>query len=363
MRFLNWAYNYNFRQAMRHLTIRGRACDRVALTTYLDETYGGKSYLYYNGRSALAVALKALLGSKVAGAKVGVNAYTCYSVVQAVQDVGAKVVYLDIDRKTFNFTPRTLAEAVKKHKLQAVIIQNTLGNTVDIKTIERVARLAHLKIIEDLAHSVGRTYKDGRLVGTVGDATFFSFGRGKPVDVEHGSALVLRKEFINAKIYVPVKLPSRWNRHRDRIYPILGWKIRKFYHLGGRVFAWFALKTRLVTRSADGKVTPHITLTNWQARLALEQLRSNPKLTRIPLLVENRDRVLRALARSGYHFADIWWDVAVSPRRLFSKVKYDARKTPVAFEVGEKMINIPTGLSVKEKNKIIKIIKKASRGA
>ncbi|MCL2002110.1 DegT/DnrJ/EryC1/StrS family aminotransferase, partial [Candidatus Saccharibacteria bacterium] len=202
MRFLSWAHNYSFKRAIRHLTIRGRACDRAALTQYLNDTYSGKSYLYYNGRSALAVALKTLLGPKVAGKKVGVNAYTCYAVVQAVQDVGAKVVYLDIDKKTYNFSPETLVSAIKKQKLSAVIIQNTLGITADIKAIEKISRIAGLKIIEDLAHSPNLNYKDGRMTGTVGDAVFFSFGRGKPVDTEHGAALVLRNEFQDAKIYV-----------------------------------------------------------------------------------------------------------------------------------------------------------------
>lgn len=361
MKFLSWGYNYTFRQAMRHYFIRGRKSDRLALTAYLDQEYDGKSYLYYNGRSALAVALKTLLGPKVAGAKVGINAYTCYAVVQAIQDVGAKVVYLDIDKKTYNFTARTLAETVKTQKLSAVIVQNTLGVVSPIAEIEKIAKIAKLKIIEDLAHSVGLKYKDGRRVGTVGDATFFSFGRGKPVDAEHGAALVLRKEFAAAKIYIPTKLASRRNRRRDRLYPIIGWKVRKFYKFGGRAIAWFAKSTGLVRGSVEGKPEPFVTMANWQARLILEQLKGKPKMTRLPFLVDNREQVLKALAKQGYYFYEIWWDVAVSPRRLFSQVGYDAKKTPVAYEVGEKMINLPTDLTAKQKAEVVSIIKSVSK--
>ncbi|MCL2371400.1 DegT/DnrJ/EryC1/StrS family aminotransferase [Candidatus Saccharibacteria bacterium] len=360
MRFLGWAYNYNFKQAWRHYTIRGRTADRIALTTYLDTTYGGKSYLYYNGRSALSVALKTLLGAKVVGAKIGVNAYTCYSVIQAVEDTGAKVVFLDIDKQTFNFSAKTLAETAKKHRLQAVIIQNTLGFTADIKTIDKVCKLAKIKIIEDLAHSVGLDYSDGRKVGTVGDATFFSFGRGKPVDVEHGAALVLRNQFTDAKIYTPTKMPRLRYRRSDRLYPVVGWKVRTFYRVGGKVIAWIALNTGLIAKSAEGKVQPHVTITNWQARLVLEQLQAGPKMSRTPLLVENRNQVLKALTNNGYFFSDIWWDAAIGPRRLFSKVtNFDPTKTPIAYEVGEKMINLPIDLTAKEKKEIIKIIKEA----
>ncbi|MCL2038490.1 DegT/DnrJ/EryC1/StrS family aminotransferase [Candidatus Saccharibacteria bacterium] len=363
MKFLSYAYNFTFRQAWRHLTIRGRECDRIALTQYLDQTYAGKSYLYYNGRSALAVALKTLLGAKVQGAKIGVNAYTCYAVVQAVQEVGAQVVYLDIDPKTYNFTAQTLAQTLKKQRLAAVIVQNTLGVVSDITGVEKVAKLAKLKIIEDLAHSVGLRYKDGRPVGTVGDATFFSFGRGKPVDTEHGAALVLRGDYAQAKIYVPTKLTSRQNRRRDRLYPILGWKIRKTYRTIGRPLAWFCKAIGLLRGSVEGKPEPFVTMANWQARLVLEQLQNKPKLTRLPLLVKNRDAVLKALAKHGYYFYEIWWDSAVSPRRLFSKVGYDQTKTPIAYQVGERMLNLPTNLTAREKREVVKIIKEASRGA
>jgi dTDP-4-amino-4,6-dideoxygalactose transaminase len=376
MKFLGWAYNYTFRQAMRHLTIRGRESDRTALVEFLNREYEGKSYLYYNGRSALAVALNTLLGPKVRGAKIGVNAYTCYAVVQAVQDVGAKVVYLDIELDTYNFSAATLARAAKQQKLSAVIVQNTLGVTLPITEVEKVAKRENIKIIEDLAHCVGLSYKDGRKVGTVGDATFLSFGRGKPVDTEHGAALVLRGIYAAAKVYTPTKLARRSARRRDRLYPILGWKIRKTYRTVGRGFAWFCLRTGLMQKSAEGKVEPHITLANWQARLALEQLQggrgrlskrgqtpSGPRMTRLPLLVKNRKLVLKALAARGYYFDAIWWDIAVSPERYFARVGFDATKTPVAFAVGEQMINIPTNLNAREKQEVISIIREVSRGA
>ncbi len=364
MRFLAWAYNYNFAQAWRHLTVRGRDADRARLIEYLNQTYQGKSYLYYNGRSALSVALKTLLGPKVKGARVGVNAYTCYAVVQAVRDLGAEVVYLEIERETYNYSAATLERAAKQERLAAVIIQNTLGVLSPIREIERVAKQHNLKIIEDLAHAVGLHYPDGRLVGTVGEASFFSFGRGKPVDTEHGAALVLRRSFADAKIYQPNKIPPRQQRRRDRLYPLLGWLVRRTYRIYlGRVLAVLSKQLGLVRGSVEGRVEPHLTLASWQARLALEQLQAGPKINRQPLLVKNRPSVVRALAKHGYHFSEIWWDVAVSPRRLFSQVGYNPNKTPVAFAVGETMLNLPTDLSASERREVMAIIQEHQGGA
>jgi dTDP-4-amino-4,6-dideoxygalactose transaminase len=54
-----------------------------------------------------------------------------------------------------------------------------------------VARRHNLKVIEDCAHSLGATYK-GRVVGTLGDASFFSFQAFKPLNTYGGGLAWMR---------------------------------------------------------------------------------------------------------------------------------------------------------------------------
>jgi dTDP-4-amino-4,6-dideoxygalactose transaminase len=57
--------------------------------------------------------------------------------------------------------------------------------------ILQIARQHGLKVIEDCAHSLGAEYK-GRAVGTLGDASFFSFQAFKPLNTHGGGLAWLR---------------------------------------------------------------------------------------------------------------------------------------------------------------------------
>jgi len=61
----------------------------------------------------------------------------------------------------------------------------------DMDPILAIARAANLKVIEDCAHSLGATYK-GLMVGTLGDASFFSFQAFKPLNTYGGGLAWLR---------------------------------------------------------------------------------------------------------------------------------------------------------------------------
>ena len=54
-----------------------------------------------------------------------------------------------------------------------------------------LAREHDLKVIEDCAHALGSTYK-GRMVGTLGDASFFSFQAFKPLNTFGGGLAWMR---------------------------------------------------------------------------------------------------------------------------------------------------------------------------
>src|SRR5690606_22020366 len=85
----------------------------------------------------------------------------------------AKIVFADIDEKTYNINP----EQIKSHitqKTKAIIPVDFTGQPCDIDSIMEVARKHNLVVIQDGAHSLGAIYK-GKKVGTQADMTMFSF--------------------------------------------------------------------------------------------------------------------------------------------------------------------------------------------
>jgi dTDP-4-amino-4,6-dideoxygalactose transaminase len=316
------------------------------------------------------------------GSRVAINGLTCYAVPQAVKAADCVPVYVDINAQDFNFDIEELGKILTSDpKIKAVIIQNHLGLAVDIKAIEKLAKKHDLTIIEDLAHCAGSHYADGREVGTVGDATALSFGKSKAIDTTEGGALVLRvapsfaleedmedgraRERASSEVIVGATsrqvLPALADRLRDRIYPITGWKVRQAFRIGlGKAVVAFVFKTRLVTRSAEGRVNPRLRLTHWQAKLALEQFKnlnqtaktrakyaaqySYPKtssILRIPFLVNNRNRLLKQLQKHNIFLDDSWYDVPVSPKRYYARSNFPETSCPVATRVAGQMLNLP----------------------
>lgn len=329
------------------------------LSSYLGERYGGEAILTKNGRSALALALKAYFHK---GDKIIVNGFTCYAVVEAVKAAGLVPVFADIEEETLNFSARTL-EKVVNESCTGLIIQNTLGNPVDIREIERFAGKHGLMIIEDLAHSAGVVYADGREAGTVGMATAFSFGKDKAVDTVSGGALVLRYPCKN-RIKAPTEIPQFSDRIRARFYPMWGSLCRRLtrVHLGG-VLMRFLIRTRLVERSADNKLDLSRTLAPFEAKLALEQFR---KLGKGPLrdfaLVQNRGEVLKELRAAGYYFDGFWYEKPVSPERYYASVGFPEEACPTAVKVSQTIINLPRYYKSSDLAGARKIIRKYTLG-
>lgn len=342
----------------------GSAQDLTDLYKYLYEEYDGEQVIVTrNGRSAIAAGLnyylRDFLGQK--DGEVIINGFTCYAVVQGVTAAGFTPVYADIDQKTLNFTVETL-EKVLTTKTKAVIVQNTLGNMVDIVEVEKFCKKHGLLLIEDLAHSTGRFYPDGREAGKVGKVVAFSFGKEKSIDAISGGAVVFRdkKMFL---VPVPQQPIPEKEEIRARAYPTIGSIYRRlsYVKLNG-VFMHLMLKTGLVRKSADAEVDyEKVGLSNIQAKIALSQLKEKSRLAKKPLrefyLVDDQKLVLKELRKAGYFFDGFWYEKPVSPERYYKKVHFPEDKCPVAVEVSKRIVNLPGYYSEKDLEPARKIIK------
>jgi len=95
----------------------------------------------------------------------------------AVTQVGAKVVPVEPDIRTYNIDP-TLIEAAITPKTKAIMVVHLYGQTAEMAPILKLAKKYNLKVIEDAAQAHGATYQ-GKKAGALGDAAGFSFYPGK----------------------------------------------------------------------------------------------------------------------------------------------------------------------------------------
>lgn len=128
-----------------------------------------------SGTSALFLALKALgVGS---GDEVITTTHSFFATVEAIVEVGARPVLVDIDPETYTLSLQQ-AEQKISNKTRAVIPVHIYGNPVSMGPLMELARSAGLHIVEDCAQSHLAEYQGGK-TGTFGAAGCFSFYPGK----------------------------------------------------------------------------------------------------------------------------------------------------------------------------------------
>ncbi len=128
-----------------------------------------------NGTDAIFIALKTLgIG---AGDEVITVANSFIATSESITQTGARVVFVDIDPKTYNIDTTKIEAKITK-QTKAIIPVHLYGQPVDMDPILALAKKYNLKIVEDCAQAHGAVYK-GRTIGSIGDMASFSFYPGK----------------------------------------------------------------------------------------------------------------------------------------------------------------------------------------
>ena len=135
----------------------------------------GHGIAFAYGRSALTIALRALLG---AGVEVICPAYTCVVVAHAIVSSGNTPVFIDCGADDFNMD-LDAAEAAITARTGAIIATSLFGHPVDIDRTDAL-RAAHpgVLMIQDCAHSFDAAWR-GRAVQQAGDFALFGLNISK----------------------------------------------------------------------------------------------------------------------------------------------------------------------------------------
>jgi len=116
-----------------------------------------------NGSDALIFALRACGISE--GDEVITIPHTFIATTEAISNVGGKVVFVDIDPKTYTIDISKIEEKINE-RTKAIIPVHLYGQPADMEPIMGLAKKYNLKVIEDAAQAHGAEYK-GKKVGSV----------------------------------------------------------------------------------------------------------------------------------------------------------------------------------------------------
>lgn len=118
--------------------------------------------------------------------------YTCYSVAASVARAGLSIRPYDLDPKTLSPDMSFLEQAASNRTL-AILVQHLFGIPTVLNEIRPIAKKVGAILIEDAAQALGGSL-NGSLLGTEGDYGLFSFGRGKPLPLGSGGALIAKDQ-------------------------------------------------------------------------------------------------------------------------------------------------------------------------
>ena len=152
-----------------------------------------------SGTGALHIALAALkIGP---GDAVITTPMSFCSSVHVIEQVGARPILVDVEPDTLNIDPNKIEDVLKsavrspQSAIKGLLPVHLYGHPCDMKVIMDIAEKYHLKVIEDAAHALPAKY-DGRLIGTIGDLTAFSFYSTKNITTAEGGMLTGKSELI-----------------------------------------------------------------------------------------------------------------------------------------------------------------------
>lgn len=376
-----------------HTWLRGK--HSLKIEEWFKEKYSAKYAFTFNyARSAMYEFFNSV-GIKT-GDEVIMQAFTCVAAVNPVLWTGAKVIYADIDRTTLTSSLENFKEAYSKNT-RAIVIQHTFG--IGGKT-EEIVKWAHengLVVLEDCTQVINPITAPQKVLGTLGDAAVFSFGRDKVVSGVDGGLLILNDSALVPNIgsrYAELKSPPFSWIFREILYPLL-WAMIKFLWaevtLGmksgktGKSLHFLFTKLGLLTRATDadekiGLRPEYIPsrLPNALAQLAYNQLQDIEELNnhrimitqiyqtglneiseirklaipagavllRYPILVNNADKLIKYCQSYGVVLGD-WYRTPVAPAEVdISSTGYHREDAPTAEEVCKQIVNLPTNINI-----------------
>jgi dTDP-4-amino-4,6-dideoxygalactose transaminase len=120
----------------------------------------------------------ALIAAQIGpGDDVVVTPHSFIASVTAVLHAGARPVFADIDRRTFNLTAASIERAITPNT-KAVVTVHLNGHPADPEATAALCEERGIVLIEDCAQAHGARW-DGRLVGTFGSIGTYSFWEDK----------------------------------------------------------------------------------------------------------------------------------------------------------------------------------------
>jgi pyridoxal phosphate-dependent aminotransferase EpsN len=287
---------------------------------------GMPSVALSSGTAAMHLGLR-LLGVKPDD-EVFCPTLTFVATANPIAYLGAKPVFLDSDRETWNLDPELLSRALRqradRNRLpKAVIVVHLYGQPADMDPIVAACARYDVPVLEDAAEGLGSTYK-GKPVGSHSGLAAYSFNGNKIITTTGGGMLSSgNSDWIQSARFWATQARDNalWYQHSE-----MGYNYRMSNVLAGigrgqlEVLNTRVLQRREIAfryRDAFADIpgiafmpqSPHGIHTNWLSCFLIDE----------PALGLSRDSLIAALDAAGIESRPVWKPMHLQPLYLHAE--------------------------------------------
>lgn len=260
---------------------------------------------------------------------------TFIATVEAIAQVGATPVFVDVEEETNNIDP-DLIEAAITSRTRAVIPIHLYGYPADMDRICDVAKRHSLKVIEDAAQAHGARYK-GRRVGGFGDAGCFSFYPGKNLGAYGDAGAVVTND---QQVAQRVRLLRDHGRRDKYEHLILGYNSR----IDAIQAAILRVKLRQLDRWNDARRSINCIyrelLQDSHVSLQEEGPTVEPVYHLFVIRSNDRDQLRESLDDAGIS-TGIHYPIPLHLQPALWHLGYKRGDFPVSEEIADKVVSLP----------------------
>jgi dTDP-4-amino-4,6-dideoxygalactose transaminase len=295
---------------------------------------GGQHAISVNsGTDALVIGLRAAgIGE---GDEVITTSFTFFATAEAIEQVGATPVFVDVNPIDLNLDVEKIEAAITA-RTKAILPVHLYGQAANMEGILSLAQRYELKVIEDVAQSFGGEYR-GQKLGTLGDVGCYSFFPSKNLGAYGDGGLILtndenmaaeanmlrvhgtKKKYYNEK----VGYNSRLDEIQAAILRIKLARIQEWNEGRRRAAAFYHQLLQKETNVATPTETPGTKHVYHQYTIRIKDGR--------------RNEVQRRLSEKGID-SFVYYPVPVHQLPLYKKMNWNL---PLAEEASKEVLSLP----------------------
>jgi len=261
--------------------------------------------------------------------------FTYIAPAESIHQVGARIVFADIDPRTFTIDPADVARRITP-RTKALLPVQLFGQAAAMGPLRELASRQGLRIVEDCAQSIGAKW-EGRGTGSIGDIGCYSFYPTKNLGADGDGGMCVTSDETLAK--------------KLRMLRVHGIERRYHHDLHG-----YNSRLDEIQAAILGVKLPH--LERWNARRAGIAERYAAGLAGLPLelpstavgnthvwhvyavLGDRRDELQAHLAANGVPTL-IYYPVPLHLQRCYEGSGWKAGDHPVAESVSRRILPLP----------------------